>query len=180
MAKIYQLKITLKGVKPPVWRRIEVPAGVKLSELSTIIQEAMGWVGYHLHSFEIGNTEFFPDEESVDDFGGMLTSKAKLDKCLTTVGQKGRYAYDFGDDWQHEILLEKVLVAEKGVAYPRCTAGKRACPPEDCGGSWGYANLLEALKDPKHPEHKDMMEWMGGEFDPEGFYLEDVNDRLRR
>ncbi|MDZ4681161.1 MAG: plasmid pRiA4b ORF-3 family protein [Saprospiraceae bacterium] len=179
MSKIYQLKITLKGVKPPVWRRVEVPAGIKLSELNTIIQDAMGWIGYHLHNFEIWGMEFFPDKESIDDFGGILTSKAKLDKYLIAVGQKGRYAYDFGDDWQHEILLEKILDSEKGIAYPRCMAGKRACPPEDCGGTWGYANLLEALKDPKHPEHKDMMEWMGGAFDPEAFDLEGVNERMR-
>ncbi len=178
MSKIYQLKITLKEVKPPIWRRLEVPANIKLDEFRDIILNAMGWGGWHLTSFEIGGCEFFGDEESADQFGGILMSKARLDKYLTTEKQKGLFTYDFGDYWQHEILLEKILPAEKGVKYPRCTKGKRACPPDDCGGPYGYMGLLDILADPKHPEHKETLEWVGGAFDAEGFSVEGVNEGL--
>jgi len=179
MGKIYQLKITLKDVKPPVWRRVEVPADIKLDKLGEIILRAMGWGGYHLTSFEFRGEEYFGDKESAEDMGGMLASKAKLSQCLTSLNQKGAYTYDFGDDWRHEILLEKIFDPEKGVSYPRCTAGKRNCPPDDCGGPWGYEDFLKAIQNPKHPEHEDMLEWVGGKFDPEEFDLEGVNEGLR-
>ena len=178
MGKIYQLKITLEEVKPPVWRRVEVPADIKLDQLQRVILHVMGWGGGHLSSFEIAGEEFFDDEESVEDFGGTLTSKAKLNKYLTTAGQKGLFTYDFGDDWRHEILLEKILPAEKAVEYPRCTAGKRACPPDDCGGPYGYMGFLEAINNPEHPEHEEMLEWIGWVFDAEEFDLGEVNEGL--
>ena len=178
MSKIYQLKITLKDVKPPVWRRLEVPADIKLDELGEIILEAMDWGGYHLTCFKFFGEEYYGERESALDLEGELMSKTKLSKCLKGEGQKGLYTYDFGDDWRHEVLLEKILVAEKGVSYPRCTAGKRACPPDDCGGPWGYADFLKAIKDPKHPEHKAMLEWIGGKFDAEEFGVEGVNEGL--
>ena len=90
------------------------------------------------------------------------------------------YEYDFGDSWQHEIVLEKTLEPEPKVKYPRCVEGARACPPEDCGGIWGYADFLEAISDPKHPDHRDMKEWIGGKFDPEKFSVDAVNKELRR
>ncbi len=175
MATIYQLKITLKRISPAIWRRIEVPTNINLDDLSRIILRAMGWYGGHLMSFEIGRNEFFGDKESAHEFGGILMSKARLDKYLTTTKQKAKFTYDFGDDWEHDVLLEKILDAEAGIKYPRCTAGKRHCPPEDCGGPWGYAGILEALKDPEKPENEELLEWVGDDFDPEAFDLEGVN-----
>ncbi len=178
MSKIYQLKITLKEVKPPVWRRVEVSSDIKLDKLGDLILRVMGWGGYHLTSFEFHGEEYFGDKESAEDMGGKLVSKTKLSQCLTGENQKGLYTYDFGDDWRHEILLEKILDAEKGVKYPRCIAGKRACPPDDCGGAWGYEDFLKAIKNPKHPEHEEMLDWIGGEFDAEAFDLEEANEDI--
>ena len=180
MGKIYQLKITLKNIKPPVWRRVEVPANIKLSQLHDVIQTVMGWYDYHLQSFEIGGVEFFANKEDLSEFGGTLTSKAKLNDYLVVEKQKANYTYDFGDDWKHEILLEAIKDAEKGVTYPRCIGGKRNCPPEDCGGAYGYMELLEILKNPKHPEHEEMLEWVGGGFDPEEFDVALVNELLKQ
>lgn len=173
--KIYQLKITLKQIKPPIWRRVEVPVDIGLKDLSDVLVRAMGWMGYHLMCFHIGGEEYFGDKESADEIGGRVMGKTKLDKLITTPKQKFLLEYDFGDGWEHDIVLEKILDPEPGATYPRCTAGKRACPPEDCGGPWGYAAMLEALNDPKHPEHKRMKKWIGGTFDPEKFGVEEVN-----
>jgi len=178
MSKIYQLKITLKRISPAIWRRIEVSSEVKLDHLAQIILRVMGWHGGHLMSFEIGREEYQLDQESVRELGGVLMSKSRLDKCLRIPKQKGLFTYDFGDDWEHDVLLEKILDPEPGVTYPRCTAGKRNCPPEDCGGHWGYADILEALKDPDNPEHEELLDWVGGEFDPEAFEVEAVNGRI--
>jgi hypothetical protein len=135
----------------------------------------MGWDGYHLMSFDIGGEEYHLDEEGVQDLGGKLMAKAKLNKCFTAEKQKGLFTYDFGDNWEHDIVLEKILDPTPDTKYPRCTDGKRACPPEDCGGPWGYADFLVAISDPKHPEHESMLEWVGGDFDPEEFDVEVVN-----
>lgn len=159
-----------------MWRRLEVSADTKLDELDEIIQTAMGWGGGHLSMFDFGRREFYNDEEGALDMDGELMSKAKLSQCLTGPNQKGLYTYDFGDDWRHEVLLEKILDAEKGVKYPRCTDGKRACPPDDCGGPWGYAEFLQTINNPKHPEHKSMLEWIGRKFDAEAFDVEGVNE----
>lgn len=181
MSKVYQLKITLKEVKPPIWRRIEVPANTKLTDLKRQILRAMGWGGGHLSSFEFDREEYMDDTAFMSQelgLDGLPMSKTRLNQVLTAEKQKGIFCYDFGDGWEHVVLLEKILDAEKGVTYPRCTAGKRACPPDDCGGPWGYADFLEAIKDPKHPEHEDMLEWVGGAFDAEAFDLERVNEGL--
>jgi hypothetical protein len=175
---IYQLKITLKGVKPPIWRRIQVPGEISLSQLHEILQTVMGWHNYHLYAFKADGTEYGePDPDYGLDLRNART--AKLNRIAPGPGSKLRYQYDFGDDWQHEILVEKVLPPEPGTQYPICLAGRRACPPEDCGGFWGYAQLLEALRDPAHPEHESLQEWVGGYFDPEAFDLEAVNQALR-
>jgi hypothetical protein len=174
---VYQLKITLRDVKPPVWRRVQVE-DCKLSKLHDIIQTCMGWQGDHLHSFEIGGEEYGePDPE------GMMETederKVKLSQVVAGRIKKFTYTYDFGDNWEHLIEVEKTLEAEPGVRYPRCIDGKRACPPEDCGGPWGYADFLKAIQDPMHPEHEEMVEWVGGDFDPEKFDLEAVDKDLR-
>lgn len=175
--KIHQLKITLKHVKPLVWRRVEVPADIKLGKLHRVIQIAMGWTDSHMHAFSSGQTQYgTPDPE----FGVGIKNERNVQLgSLVEEGGKLLYEYDFGDGWEHDIKVEKTRDATPGERYPRCTAGKRACPPEDCGGAWGYAELLQALQDPSHPEHEDMLEWLGGDFDPEGFDLEETNAGLR-
>ena len=136
----------------------------------------MGWENYHLHQFIVGNAYFGepdPDFDAEDD------RKVKLIQIVRTEKQKFTYEYDFGDDWRHEILVEKIHQPEPRVRYPVCLKGKRACPPEDCGGVWGYDDLLEIIKDPDNEEYEEMMDWLGGEFDPEAFDLDSINQRLR-
>jgi hypothetical protein len=176
-SQIYQLKITLKDSKPPIWRRIEVPGTITLAQLHQIIQAIMGWYDYHLHQFTVGQIRYgVPDP---DDFEEVRDERrVKLNQLLTEPKQKLIYEYDFGDSWEHVVLLEKALLPEQGVDYPRCTAGKRAGPPEDVGGVWGYDSFLEAIRDPQHPEHDQMLEWVGGEFDPEEFDLAALNEAL--
>jgi len=175
--QIYQLKITLKDSKPPIWRRVEVPDTVTLAQLHQIIQAAMGWYDSHLHQFTVDRVRYgVPDP---DDFEEVRDERrVKLKQILTEPKQKLVYEYDFGDGWEHVVLLEKVLPSEQGVDYPRCTAGKCACPPEDVGGIWGYESFLEAIRDSKHPEHDQMLERVGGEFDPDLFDLAAVNEGL--
>jgi len=176
---IYQIKVTLKGSKPPIWRRIQVRSDITLSRLHMILQEAMGWWNAHLHLFAVGQTEYgLPDP----DFGfeGMRDERmVKLNQIATGEGARFIYEYDFGDSWEHVLLVEKVLPPEEGVQYPICTKGRRACPPEDVGGIWGYEEFLEAIQDPDHPEHEEYLEWIGDEFDPEEFDLDAINERLR-
>ena len=174
----YQLKITLRHTHPPIWRRIEVPADIKLGKLHDVLQAVMGWYDSHLHAFRVGHTSYgVPQPEFPGDFQN--ERNVRLGQ-LVGKGNKLIYEYDFGDGWEHELLVEKVLPAEKGRRYPLCLAGKRACPPEDCGGPWGYERLLEVLRAPKHEEHEEMREWIGGDFDPEAFDLTAVNRELRR
>lgn len=181
--QVYQFKITLKGIKPPIWRRIQVPETYTFWDLHIAIQDAMGWVDYHLHEFEIVNPSTGekarigdPNEES-GFLGKKILSeqKQKIADWFSMENKVAEYTYDFGDDWKHKIRLEKILPRDKNIDYPICINGKRACPPEDCGGVWGYEEFLEALKDPKHEEHKEMLEWIGGEFDPEDFDVDEVS-----
>ena len=139
----------------------------------------MGWQNSHMHQFVLNGKYYGQDTSGdldVEDEDDIRLSQ------IFTGRKKPRivYEYDFGDSWRHEIRLEKVLVPEPKVKYPRCVEGARACPPEDCGGAWGYADFLEAISDKKHPEHRDMKEWIGGKFDPEKFSVEAVNKELRR
>jgi hypothetical protein len=175
---IYRMKVTLKGSKPPIWRRIEVPANITLAGLDRVIQAAMGWDGAHLHQFLIDGEYYSDPRFELDDI--INENQVRLDKLVPFEKSKFLYEYDFGDDWQHTILVEKILPAEDGKLYPLCVTGKRACPPEDVGGIWGYEEFLEAIGDPKHPEHESMLEWVGGSHDPEAFDLEAVNALLRR
>jgi hypothetical protein len=177
---IHQVKITLRGAKPPIWRRLEVPSDIKLSRLHECVQQAFGWYGYHLWAFSTPSGEFGdPDPE----LGHRSASARSLGDVAPAAGDRIRYTYDFGDDWEHEITVEEVRSAEGGVAYPRCTAGRRACPPEDCGGIWGYQELLEVLADPRHPEHAERLEWLGlrsaTEFDAAAFDLDEANRALK-
>jgi len=177
--RVYQIKVALENAKPPIWRRLLVSADMTLGELHDVIQVAMGWNDCHLHLFESGGESYgtpHPDDfEDVHD-----ERRVMLGKVAPGEKSKLRYQYDFGDSWDHSILVEKVLDPDPSAHYPSCIKGVRHCPPEDCGGIWGYDSFLEAIADPKHPEHKEMLDWIGGEFDPEAFDLEETNAQLRR
>ncbi|MGH3948975.1 MAG: plasmid pRiA4b ORF-3 family protein [Pseudonocardiaceae bacterium] len=176
---VHRLKATLRGSKPPIWRRIEVPSTMTLQRLHETIQQAFGWYGYHLWVFETPFGEF---GEPDPDLGHRSAAVGKLAQVASGPGDRIRYTYDFGDDWQHDILVEDVLPAEPGRAYPRCLTGRRARPPEDCGGMGGYEDLLATLADPGDDDHEAMLEWLGldspDEFDPAEFSQDDVNVAL--
>lgn len=180
--RIYQLKILLLGSAPPIWRRFSVSSDMKLGKLHQVIQIVMGWTNSHMHQFKKGKIYYGTTYQ--DDFDGMPETrdenKAQLSELVSKPKAKFVYEYDFGDSWEHEVVLEKILPPEPSVRYPRCIEGKRACPPEDCGGVWGYANLLEVIQDEGHPEHEEMLEWLGEAFDPEAFEVEAVNKALKR
>jgi hypothetical protein len=175
--RIYQLKITLKDVRPPVWRRVLVP-DCPLTRLHEVIQVVMGWGDCHLYEFEVGG-QSYTDPRGMDDLDMEDASKVKLGQVAPKQKAKLGYTYDFGDNWQHEVLIEKVLPPEEGRKYPVCIDGRRACPPEDVGGPWGYLEFAEAIGDPEHERHDEFIEWRG-EFDPESFSVEAVNEALRR
>lgn len=176
--RVLQLDIRLRDVEPPIWRRIQVWEDTKLPQLHRIFQMLFNWEDYHLHEFEAGPRVYgIPDAES----GGQVLSEegVPLNRIASQVGDTFVYAYDFGDGWQHDVLIEAVLPPEPDVAYPRCLEGARNGPPEDTGGPFGYADYLAALSNPKHKEHKNMLAW-GGPFDAEEFPLTRINASLAR
>jgi len=180
-APVYQLKVGLRGAKPPIWRRLEVPADTSLARLHTILQAAFDWEGSHLHVFETPYGRFGTPDADLDQ---RAEKPVSLEQVLPDAKAKIVYTYDFGDDWEHEIVLEKILDSDPSVRYPRCTGGRRAAPPEDCGGIWGYEALLEILDDPSHPEHDERLEWLGldnpADLDPAKFDPQDVTVALSR
>lgn len=176
---VYQIKISLNDIRPPIWRRLEVFSDSTLEKLHLIFQLAMGWGNYHLHQFTIGGEEYGQSDPDYD-FEMEDERKVKLYQVVPMEKFKFSYGYDFGDNWEHTVLVEKILPVEKGKHYPYCSKGKRACPPEDVGGVWGYTNFLETIKDVNHSEYEDMLEWVGGEFNPEEFDMGYVNERLKQ
>ena len=178
--KIYQFKVTLHGIRPPIWRRFQVYDNLTFYEFHHVIQTVMmGWHGGHLHSFDVGGLQITDAETLSMGWGdGEDENNARLNQYVLHEKQKLRYEYDFGDGWEHQLLLEKILPVEADTHYPRCLKGKRNCPPEDCGGVWGYATMLEALADKNHSEHKMYAEWVGDDFDAEEFDLEWINELL--
>lgn len=186
---VYQFKITLDGIKPAIWRRIQVPETYSFWDLHVAIQDSMGWLDCHLHEFEVidpktGATERFgiPDETWGEGPGAGW--KYSISDYFSSGNKKATYLYDFGDGWEHKILFEKTLPASE-EKYPICLAGERACPPEDCGGTWGYEELIEIMKNPKHEEYENMKEWLSDEFNPENFdpkevCFEDPNKRFKQ
>jgi len=175
---VYHLKVTLQHTKPPIWRRIQVRANTTLPRLHDTLQVAMGWTDAHLHQFIIDGVEYgLPDPDFADD--RRSEQRIKLERVVTTEKDRFVYEYDFGDSWTHILLVEKILPPDPEVHYPRCLAGKRACPPEDVGGVWGYAAFLAAVGTRDHPEHDDMLAWCGGAFDPDAFSRDDVNQALK-
>lgn len=186
---IYQFKIILKEIKPLVWRRIQAPEGYSLYDLHVAIQDSFPWGGYHLHEFStvtLKETERkhygLPDPDNSDWRQVTPDWETKIKDIFQINGNKAlNYDYDFGDNWQHRVELEEILPAEKGVKYPRCLDGRRACPPEDCGGYPGYENLLKILKNPRDEEYQDMCIWLGiedgAEYDSEYFNPKEVEFR---
>jgi hypothetical protein len=181
-AGIYQLRITLQNTAPPIWRRVQVPGDWSLGALHYVLQVAMGWTNSHLHLFRAGRRRFTLYE--IEELRTTDASGVTVGEVWRKPGQCVTYEYDFGDNWTHDVVLEATLPPERDAAYPRCVAGERACPPEDCGGPPGYEDLLAALADPASEDHAAMAEWArdmrGGDFDPETFSLADTNQRLAR
>ena len=177
---VYQFKVALNHVTPPIWRLFQVKSDVTLHRLATTILMVMDWDGGHLHQFRIDGTEYgIPHEDYEEDNQPEDEREVRLSDIPKDALGFFTFEYDFGDGWEHTLILERILAPEKGVKYPVCIDGARSCPPEDCGGPQGYEEFLEAIRNRKHPEHKHMLEWAGGEFDPEEFDLEGINDDLK-
>lgn len=175
----YKIKVMLMGSKPPIWRRILVPSNMPLLKFHQLLQIVMGWEDDHLHQFEAGRQCFgMPDSGFLSEVKD--EARVKLQELLPAEGSSALYEYDFGDEWKHELVLEKVLPHDEDEPLPKCLGGKRACPPEDCGGMWGYERLLAAIGDTEHPEHAELSEWLGEGFDPEHFDAAEVNSELGR
>jgi hypothetical protein len=178
----YQIKVTLDNSEPSIWRRLHVP-DCTLEELHDVIQTAMGWQDCHLHEFRAGDERFVmagTDEFDVPDDNAREESEVLLSELVAARRKKLSYWYDFGDDWRHTIKIEKTLRAAPEGDRPTCVEGAGACPPEDIGGLWGYEEFLEALGDPKHERHEELVDWYGGEFDPARFDVDEVNELLGR
>ncbi|OFW65600.1 MAG: hypothetical protein A2Z12_02180 [Actinobacteria bacterium RBG_16_68_21] len=176
---VHQLKVTLRNVKPPIWRRIVVPSYLTLGELSIVLLAAMGWTDSHLHVFEIGDTRYGMPDPEWDDLGFLDEDRISVGKALTVVGSRLRYEYDFGDGWEHDLLIEGITLPDRTVKYPLCLAGRRACPPEDCGGPWGYGEILELLANPTRPDPEEIRAWVGPDFDPKHFDVDEATAAMR-
>jgi len=180
--KIYQIQIALKRFKPKIWRRLLIPSDLLLSDFHKVIQTSMGWTNSHLHQF-IKNRTFYTvkmqDDDLWDEMDNVDYKEMKISDLLKKEKDKIVYEYDFGDGWEHDIILEKILPPDNDTKHPICLTGKMNCPPEDCGGIWGYSDMLEILKDPDHEEYESYIEWLGEEFDPTYFDKDEVNELLR-
>ncbi len=181
MEKIFQIQIALRGFKPKIWRRIQIPSDLLLSDFHMIIQITMGWTNSHLHQFIKDGTFYtvrMQDDDYWDEMDNVDYEKMKVSDLLNKENEKIIYEYDFGDGWEHDIILEKILPIDNRLQYPICLTGKMSCPPEDCGGVWGYSDMLEVLKDPKHKEYESYIEWIGEKFDPKYFNKNEINELL--
>jgi predicted ribosome-associated RNA-binding protein Tma20 len=178
--QVYQMKVTLLETEPLIWRSFLVPSTVTLHRLHLILQAVMGWSNYHLYCFKIG-TEEYSDPNVNDDFNDLnfkSSRRKKLGQVATKIGDFFQYEYDFGDSWQHVLLVEEILEYQPDMRNLVCLAGERACPPEDCGGPDGYADLLEIIADPNHEDYQDMLAWVGRGFDPDVFDIKMANLQL--
>lgn len=178
-----QLKVTLAGIRPPIWRRLLVPADIKLPRFHEVLQVAFAWTDSHLHAFRVGDMSYErPNPDLVMDLFGLAPrrdeTKVRLCDLLHGKGDRLIYEYDFGDSWEHDVRVEKVLpVAARRPAG--CLAGARAAPPEDCGGIPGYYQLVEAMADPKHPERENLLDWLGEPYDPAAFHAAAIDAVLK-
>jgi hypothetical protein len=183
--QIFQIQIALKGSKPKIWRRILIPSDLLLLDFHKIIQTTMGWTNSHLHQFIKSRTFYSikqPDDDMWDEMDNVDYMKEKIRISDLLKGEKDKiiYEYDLGDGWEHDIIVEKILPIDNMIKYPICLAGKMSCPPEDCGGIWGYSDILEILKQPNHEEYESYIEWLGDDFDPEYFSADDINKMLQK
>ena len=179
---VHQLKVTLRDIQPPIWRRIVVPSDFTLAELHDVLQAVMGWHHSHLHDFRVGKVTY-GDPDLLQDLADRDEREARLGEIAPKPGKRFLYTYDFGDNWELDILVEAVGPPEPRTRYPSCLAGERAGPPDDSGGVWRYAYLVEAMADPDSPDREELeefLEWLDEPFDPEAFDLKAVNQRLRR
>lgn len=177
---IYQIKVTLEGIQPPIWRRFLVRSDITLRKFHHVLQDVMGWTNSHLHKFVVEEKYEFGEPDYEFDMDISDDRKMKLSRISHREDYNFTYIYDFGDNWCHELCIEKFMDKEEGMRYPVCLEGGRACPPEDCGGIYGYSEMLEIIHDPYHEEHESMMVWLGGGYDPEAFDLDAVNKELRK
>lgn len=174
---LYRLRVTLLNIQPPIWRRLLVASDMPLTRFHNALQIAMGWQDCHLHQFIVGDTRYGTADPRIDP-GMKKEASVKLKTLLPKPGARLFYEYDFGDAWEHEIVLEESLPWPEQSLLPRCVAGERACPPENSGGYPGYEHLLTGLNNPTHPDHAVLRDWVGEDFDPEAFDLSAVNFRL--
>jgi len=179
LTKIYELQVELQDITPLIWRRLWVPSNIGLTELHELIQLAMGWMNSHLHSFEIGHHAYSTADAELDDLNMLDEDKYTLEKTLGPDIREFVYEYDFGDSWRHRVQVRELEKPNRNAHYPLCVAGERAAPPEDVGGTHAYEEFLQAIENPKHPQHNDTLTWVGGVFDPEGFDLNAINRILR-
>jgi len=175
----HQLKVTIEGTSPAIWRRLIVPSASTLGQLHQVIQVAFGWEGYHLHQFTVGE-DSYTDPTMMGDLGNLDEEEVTLAEVAPPVGLRFVYEYDFGDSWRHVILVEQPTVETQPGPYPVCADGQHAGPPEDCGGVPGYEVLRDAIADPAHPQHDRWREWLGDDFDPDAFDREAINAALRQ
>jgi len=178
---VYQLKVTLDGIRPLIWRRIQVRGDITLFKLHKILQVVMGWQDYHLHQFVINGESYSVISIEADMLGDDFKDEKKFRLKRVIPGEKFKftYEYDFGDGWDHTILVEKILRPAEELKAPVCLKGKRSVPPEDCGGKGGYHKVLKALKNPSRPENAQLLEWLD-KYDPEYFDADKVNERLKK
>ncbi|MFV9689948.1 MAG: plasmid pRiA4b ORF-3 family protein [Desulfobacteria bacterium] len=173
---LYQIKVTLIESKPPIWRRLIVKDNIRLDQLHSVLQISMGWFGYHLHQYIVGDSYIgLPDPDFEMDV--IDERKIYLYDLVSNPKDNFIYEYDFGDAWNHKVVLEKTLPLDFSES-PIVIKGKKACPPEDCGGIWGYYDFLEAIQNPNDEEHESMLEWVGGKFDPDALDIKLINNHL--
>ena len=179
---VYQLRIELQHIEPLIWRRILVPNTLKLSKLDRVVQAVMGWTNSHLHDWHIGSQHYgVPDEEWIGNSAMLDERKFTAGQVLGEQVKAFAYSYDFGDGWDHRIMVEKHLPVQEGRNdWPMCLAGENACPPEDVGGPPGYMNFLQAMRDPNHEHHADYWRWWGGPFDQNTFSINAANMAIRK
>ena len=177
--KLYELHVELEDITPRVWRRLVVPADILLCHLHELLQLVMGWTGSHVHSFEIGDRLFSARDFALEELDMLNEEEYTLEAALGASIDQFIYEYDFSENWCHRIRVGAPMNPRSDWFYPLCVGGARAAPPEDVGGVVGYDGFLRAMRDPEHEEHANVLAWIGGPFDPEGFDLNAINRLLR-